>query len=139
MGPPITPKDHPAFAPCFASKFFNSDQCFPSSPSACLAFLRRWFFVKKKKTTHNFTVLSNKAPLILVIQGKKLQEQKPCGGHVPTVSVRRISLHLRVIFSPQPSCSAVVLSSLRDFIFELQSHQRDNLQRNKEKGSRTYI
>ena len=117
MGPPITPKDHLAFAPCFASEFFNSDQCVPSSPSAFLAFVGGCQVVCLKKTTHNFTVLSNKAPLILAIQGKKLQEQKPCGGHVPTVNVRRISLHLRDIFSPQPSCSAVVLSSLRDFIF----------------------
>ena len=36
---------------------------------------------------------------------------------MPSVNVRRISLHLGYTFSPQPSYSAVVLSSLRDFIF----------------------
>ena len=44
-----------------------------------------------------------------------------------------------IIFSPQPSGLAIVLSSLTNFIVLLQSHQRDNLERNKEKDPRRYI
>ena len=58
---------------------------------------------------------------------------------MPCVKITRISLHLRHIFSPQPSGSAIVFSSLTNFVFLTQSHQRDNLQRNKEKDRPTYI
>ena len=35
---------------------------------------------------------------------------------MPSVKIRRISWHLRRMFSPQPSCSAIVLLSLKNFI-----------------------
>ena len=62
-----------------------------------------------------------------------------CVWLVPSVKNSCISWHLRYIFSPQLSGSAIVFFIVNGFYFLTQSHQRDNLQRNKEKDPRSHI
>ena len=71
-------------------------------------------FVKKQPTTSLFFI--NQILWTRAIERKKSQEYTRCGWLVPSVKITRISWHLSYICSPPPSGTAIVFSSLTNFI-----------------------